>query len=466
MFQMIWIKGKAVSYICDEVQKFIETNTGHAFDILVLSIPPQHGKSMSITETLPSWFLGKNPYKRVIEASYSEDFAQLFGRRNLRKIEQYGKELFGIEKGKIANNTEFELSNGIGGMISRGILSGVTGRPADLMIIDDPVKNRQEADSKTYRDRIWAEWNDSFKSRLSFGAKVIIIQTRWHEDDFVGRIIKNEKHVAVINLKCEAEKNDILGRKKGDALCPEIGKGNEWLKDFKSTFTTKEGNRTWNALYQGEPTPDEGNIFKRQWFKYYKDLPTIPYLLISVDATFKDKEDNDFVAIQVWGKRDSDYYLIDRTKDHLNFTATLNMIRQLKNKYIKASAILIEDKANGSAIVQVLQKEFSGVIPINPEGGKVARANAVSPSIESGNVYLPENANWIYDYINELISFPNAEHDDEVDCTTQALNRLRTITAHEMTEEQKELYDFNKKKYREKVKTIAGNSATRSFINY
>lgn len=461
-----WIKGKAVSYICDKVQEFIEADTGHAFDILVLSIPPQHGKSMTITETLPSWYLGKFPIKRIIEASYSEDFAQLFGRRNLRKIEQFGKEIFGIEKGNIANNTEFELSNGIGGMISRGILSGVTGRPADLMIIDDPVKNRQEADSKTYRDRVWAEWNDSFKSRLSFGAKVIIIQTRWHEDDFAGRIIKNEKHVTVVNLKCEADNNDPLGRKPGEALCPEIGKGNEWLKDFKSTFTTKEGSRTWNALYQGSPTPDDGNIFKRKWFKYYEKLPTLPYMLISVDATFKDKEDNDFVSIQVWGKRNSDFYLIDRVKEHFGFTETLNVIRQLRNKYNKCSAVLIEDKANGSAIVEVLQREFSGIIPINPEGGKIARANAVSPSFESGNVYFPKNKQWLYDYETELVSFPNAEHDDDVDCTTQAVNRLRNITAIEMSEEQKELYEYEQKKYRQKVKIIAGNTATRSFINY
>ena len=417
-----WIKGKAVFYICDKVQEFIEKDTGHAFDILVLSIPPQHGKSMTITETLPSWYLGKFPTKRIIEASYSEDFAQLFGRRNLRKIEQFGKGLFNIEKGKIANNTEFELSNGIGGMISRGILSGVTGRPADLMIIDDPVKNRQEADSKTYRDRIWAEWNDSFKSRLSFGAKVIIIQTRWHEDDFAGRIIKNEKHVTVINLKCEADNNDPLGRKPGEALCPEIGKGNEWLKDFKSTFTTKEGNRTWNALYQGSPTPDDGNIFKRKWFQYYEKLPTLPYMLISVDATFKDKEDNDFVSIQVWGKKNVDFYLVDRVKEHLGFTETLNVIRQLRNKYDQCSAVLIEDKANGSAIIEVLQREFSGVVPINPEGGKIARANAVSPSFESGNVYLPKTAKWLYDYETELISFPNAEHDDDVDCTINKKN--------------------------------------------
>jgi len=461
-----WIKGKAVSYICEEVQKFIESDTGHAFDILVLSVPPQHGKSMTITETLPSWYLGKNPNNRVIEVSYSEDFSKLFGRRNLKKIKQFGECIFGIKLGSVANNTEFELDNGIGGMISRGILSGVTGRPANLIIIDDPVKNRQEADSKTYRDRIWAEWCDSLKSRLAYGAKVIIIQTRWHEDDFAGRVIKNEKHVTVINLKCEAGDNDVLGRKKGQALCPEIGKGDSWLKDFKSSYTTKEGKRTWNALYQGEPTPDEGNIFKRKWFNYYKELPNIPYKLISVDATFKDKEDNDYVAIQVWGKRNADYYLIERIKEHFDFPTTIEAIRQLKTKHIDASAILVEDKANGSAIIQTLQKEFSGVIPINPEGGKISRANAVSPSIESGNVFLPLGKEWVFDYLKELVSFPNAEHDDEVDCTTQALNRLRSITAKEMTEEQRKLDEFNKKKYRERVRTIAGNSATRSFIMY
>lgn len=189
-------------------------------------------------------------------------------------------------------------------------------------------------------------------------------------------------------------------------------------------------------------------------------------MLISVDATFKDKEDNDFVSIQVWGKKNAEFYLIDRVKEHLGFTETLNVIRQLRNKYKKSSAILIEDKANGSAIIQVLQREFSGVVPINPEGGKIARANAVSASIESGNVYLPEKADWLYDYINELVAFPNAEHDDDVDCTTQALNRLRSITALEMSEEQRERYEYEQKKYRNNVKTLAGNTATRSFINY
>jgi hypothetical protein len=287
--QGMWKRGKAVEYICNQIQAFIEETTDNAYDILVLSMPPQHGKSLTITETLPSYYLMKNPTHRVVEISYSEDFAQLFGRRNRQKIKEFGGVLFGTELADTPNsNTEFELSNNIGGMISRGVMSGVTGRPCNLMIIDDPIKNMQEADSPTYRERIKAEWNASFKTRFASGAKVILIQTRWHEDDLAGYIIKNEKNVRVVNLPCEAEDNDPLGREKGQALAPEIGKGDKWLQSFKEGFITTEGQRTWLALFQGKPTAQEGNLIKRTWWRYYKkeELPQMPVLALSIDATF------------------------------------------------------------------------------------------------------------------------------------------------------------------------------------
>lgn len=231
-----WKLARAVKFICNSVQKFIETDTGNAYDILIISTPPQHGKSMTITETLPSWFLGKNPFERVIEISYNEDFAQKFGRRNKEKVEQFGN-IFGIELSKTtSSSTEWELSNGVGGMKSRGVLSGVTGNPCKLMIIDDPVKNRQEADSETIRQRLKDEWRDSYKTRLAAGAKIIIIMTRWHVDDLAGYILETEDNVTYINLPCEAEENDILGRKIGEALAPEIGKDNKWLAQFKKAI--------------------------------------------------------------------------------------------------------------------------------------------------------------------------------------------------------------------------------------
>jgi len=427
-----WKHGKAVDYICDNIQEFIEHKSDKAYEIMVLSMPPQHGKSMTITETLPSWYLGKYPSNRVIEISYSEDFAQLFGRRNKQKIEQFGESLFDIKIAKTPNtNTEFEIDGTKGGMISRGVMSGVTGRPCNLMIIDDPIKNRLEADSETFRKRLVSEWLDSFKTRLAVGAKVIIIQTRWHEDDLAGYILKNEKHTRLINLPCEAEENDPLGRMVGQALAPEIGKGDLWLEEFKNGYVTTEGQRTWLALFQGRPTAQEGNLIKREWWKFYKkdELPYIPVLALSIDATFKDKDTSDYVAIQVWGKRENNYYLIDRLKARLDFIDTIVAINKMLEKHKNITYKYIEDKANGSAIISVLRTKIDGIIAVEPEGGKVARANAISYLIEAGNVYLPQDKEWVEEFIDEWSKFPNAEHDDEVDCGTQALNKMRMINA-------------------------------------
>lgn len=421
-----WIPSKFHRFLCDKVQDFIERPTERAYEVLLLSTPPQHGKSVTITETLPSWYLGKYPTNRVIEISYGEEFSTKFGRRNRQKIKDYGGELFGIALADAPNSAnEFELDNHRGGMISRGALQGVTGNGANLIIIDDPVKTREEAESETTRNKLWSEYNSSYKSRIAPGCKIIVIMTRWHEDDLAGRIIQNEINLEVINLPLEAEENDPLGRAIGDALCPEIGRDNNWLKDFKRGMQSEEGLRTWNSLFQGRPTSAEGNIIKREWWKYYDKLPDdIQEWIMSVDAAFKDGKRNDFVAIQVWGKRNTDMYLVDAVKEHLDFPATMNEIRRLRRIYSQCKTTLIEDKANGTAIITMLRKEMTGIIAINPIGGKVARVNAVTSAIESGNVHLPRNKNFTYDFVDECASFPNGKHDDQVDCMSQVLNRF------------------------------------------
>lgn len=420
----LWKPGRAISFVCEKVQEFVERKTDHPYEILVISLPPQHGKSMAITETLPSWVLGRHPLWRVIEISYSEDFAVRFGRRNMAKVEEFGN-LFNIKLADSPRNaTDFELDNHIGGMISRGITSGVTGQPCNLMIIDDPIKNQLEADSETYRERIHNEWISSFRTRLAPGAKVILIQTRWHEDDLAGRLIDQEPNIEVLNLPCEAEDNDPLGRAAGDALAPEIGKDNEWLKQFKAAYSGSQGTRAWNALFQGRPTSAEGNLFKHEWWKYYGEAPEMMETILSVDATFKDGKNNDYVAIQAWGKREANCYLLDAIKKHMDFPETVEAIRAMKAKWPKARLVLIEDKANGSAIIQVLRRDIPGIVAVNPEGGKVARANAVSGAIEAGNVWLPKYGAFTADFVEECAAFPTGAHDDQVDAMTQALNRL------------------------------------------
>ncbi|WP_256975106.1 phage terminase large subunit [Paenibacillus amylolyticus] len=404
-----------------------------------LSIPPRHGKSMTITETLPSYYLGHFPNDRIIEGSYNTTFASKFGKKNLQKMRRYGEELFGLQVSPTTkSSSDWDIDGTRGGMISRGILAGVTGEGADLMIIDDPIKNREEADSQVYRDKMWSEWIDSFSTRLHPGAICIFIMTRWHEDDLIGRLQNPEYGQPIpmnmINLPLEAEEGDLLGRDPGEPLWPERYSHNfiESRKKYPSSF---------NALYQGRPTSQEGNMLKRQWWKYYDVLPPVASKLISVDAAFKDSDDSDYVVIQVWGKNQANMYLIDQVRAKMNFMATVKSIMNMHTKHPDAAWKLIEDKANGSAIISTLHSQIGGIIPVNPEGGKVARVNAVSAFIESGNVFIPRQAEWIHDFVEEAASFPNGKHDDQVDAMSQALHRFIYFNGN-MPEEQRKSTPF------------------------
>lgn len=434
-----WRRTALSVFLAETLQRFLEADTGHAYDILIVQTPPQHGKSMTVTETLPSWYLGRNPDKRVIVAGYSEDFAERFCRRNLEKLRRWGRDLFGVELGKVQRAAEFELAGCRGRMIARGLLSGITGNPADLLIVDDPIKSRQEADSEVIRDRIWEEWQNSLKSRFAAGAKVIVIMTPWHEDDLSARILKSELHAQLLRLPVEAERHDPLGRKPGEPLCPELGKNAQWLRDFKRSYLDdpKGGARAWTALYQCAPRVECGNLIRRAWWKRYDPgrPPRFGTQVISVDAAFKGDERNDFVAITVWGKAGQDYYLLDCVNRHLDFPGTLQMVRAVSRNYPQARAVLIEDKANGSAVIQTLQKELF-CIPVNPRGGKVARVHAVSPMIEAGHVFVPERGPWVEDYLDQWTAFPTGRHDDMVDSSSQALSWLLNASGAVAEEEE------------------------------
>ena len=426
-----WRQTRFAEYIANAVQEFLEKDTGNAYDILLLETPPQHGKSMSVTEALPSWALGRHPHWRVILASYNDDSAERFARRNKEKIRDYGQNLFGISIGRIDRAKEFELnakSGEIPGrLISRGIKAGVTGNPANLLIIDDPIKNREEADSPVYRNKVWGEWLNSFKARLAAGAKIVVIMTPWHEDDMAARLLEAEKNITLVRLPVEAEAADPLGRAPGDALCPELGKDNKWLAQFKGSYLGDPlgGARAWTALYQCSPRVEGGNLVKRYWWRYYesKDVPAFATSVISVDAAFKGGEENDFVAIEVWGKIGNDYYLRYCLNRHMDFPQTLAAIRTVRSLYPEAMSVLVEDKANGSAIIQTLQKEMF-CIPVTPMGGKESRVNAVSPAIESGHVYLPQGEEWVDAFVDQFTAFPAGKNDDMVDSATQALQYL------------------------------------------
>lgn len=406
--------------ICEALQPIVEGEQKH----ILLELPPRHGKSMTVTETFPSYFIGRNPGKRVIVSAYSDNLARKFGRLNRNKFAEFSHELFGLDlsmENSASNN--WSVGGYRGGMIATGIGGSITGEGADLMIIDDPIKNAEEANSQTIRDKIWSEWESTLSTRLHKGASVVVIMTRWHEDDLIGRLIDRSPHNwQRIRLPAIAEDpNDLLNREEGEPLCPQLGFDKQWAADKK----VEVGSLVWSALFQQRPSPAEGNVFNRNWWKFYDREPSrFQEIIQSWDCTFKDSKGSDYVVGQVWGRIGADKYLIDQVRAKMDFPGTVQAIRTLTRKHPRAKAKLIEDKANGPAVISTLKREISGLIAVNPEGGKVVRAQAVTPDVEAGNVYLPKNAQWVHDFIEECASFPNSANDDQVDAMTQALNRL------------------------------------------
>lgn len=408
--------------LCDAVHRICEGKLKK----LMVFMPPRHGKSQTITETLPSYLNGKFPNKKVMTISYGDSLAKEFGRKNRQKVKEYGKEIFNVELDPANKSmSDYTIKDMLGGSYFSSILGGVTGRGAHYLIIDDPIKTRQEAESETYRNRVWEEYQSSLSTRLMPNGVTIVILTRWHHDDLAGRILASEPDEwEVISLPAIAEENDLLGREEGEPLWSEFGYDNEWAAKKK----VEVGSKVWYSLYQQRPTPDSGDVFKREWIQFYKTLPQLDEQLISVDASFKDKKTSDFCVIQAWGKKGANKYLIDQVRDRMNFPQTVAAIRTFSAKHPKAHTKLVEDKANGTAIIDYLKKEISGMIPIEPMGGKTVRADAISPQWEAGNVFLPHPSicPWINDFIEELIQFPAGKHDDMVDAMSQALTRWQT----------------------------------------
>lgn len=402
-------------YLCTKLEAVLRGEIKR----LIISMPPRHGKSQTVSETFPSYYISKYPDRKVILTSRDDTLASRFGLSNRRKIEEFGQALFGIELRRGSSSaTNWAISGHSGYVLSAPIMGGIVGSGANLLIVDDPVKNRQEAESTLMREKLWQEWQDTLLTRLEGDAAVIVIMTRWHEDDLAGRLIaQGGWEVVCLPAECESD-NDPLGRAVGDSLCSELGKGKLWIEATKREV----GSRTWNALYQCRPSPTEGGIIKRNWIKRYDRLPErIDDWTQSWDLSFKDSAQSDFVAGGVWARSGADHYLAAIIKERLAFTATLAKIERITAAYPQAVAKLIEDKANGPAVMSALRQKIHGIIPITPHDSKQGRAQAVSPLFEAGNVYVPLGAAGD-EYIEELVAFPNGAHDDQVDQTTQYLN--------------------------------------------
>lgn len=440
---------ESVPTVCIEVD-----SPDHTF-LAGRTMLPTHN-STRISQIFPVWALTQDPDRPIIVASYGEQLAERNGETIRNLIDWHD---LGIQVGTGSSaKKRWRLDGRKGGVLSAGIGSGMTGWASGLTIIDDPIKDWQEANSDTYRERVWNWWTSVAQTRLAPGAPVVVVLTRWHEDDLAGRLLAAEDghRWRVINIPAQADhdpnkgESDPLGREPGQylvsaRLIEDRATGTKRpmteteTADYWQKIRVGVGSQAWSALYQGRPSPGEGDMLKREWWREY----TVPLwlerpdgsrvttgqgdeLMISVDAAFKATTSSDYVAMGVWLRRDADAYLLDLINERMDFPTTCARLRELAARWPQATLKLVEDKANGPAIIASLARIVPGIVPEEPQGSKEARASAVAPLIEAGNVWLPspELAPWVADFIEQCAAFPNGRHDDMVDQMTQALNRL------------------------------------------
>jgi predicted phage terminase large subunit-like protein len=304
----------------------------------------------------------------------------------------------------------------------------ITGRGGHLLVVDDPIKNSAEARSETVR-RTNYEWHrEVVRTRLQSGGAIAQISTRWHEDDLVGRIKRqaqsNPWHE--LCLPAIAERDESFHR-AGDALWPERYPLSELEK-----IRNEIGSAAFMSLYQQRPAAAEGVIFRREWWRTYRDQSSCSRIVQSWDTGFKSGCDNDFSVCTTWGVNSAGYFLLSLWRGKVEFPELKRRVAWLAAEW-KPNVILIEDRASGQSLVQELKNASRyPILPIKVDSDKETRAHAVTPLIEAGKVFLPESAPWLATFIDELAVFPNGTNDDIVDSVTQALNYLRKLPNNEV----------------------------------
>ncbi len=424
-------------------------------DRAIICVPPQEGKTTRCSKVFPVAVMADDPTSRNGVASYGMNLARGVGRfvrDAFRNHEFYDRDGNRISvRSDVAVQTEWETTQG-GGFISVGIGSGFAGKPiSKLLVIDDPIKDQKEADSFAHRQGVWEWFTTVAAARLGPGARIVLVTTRWHDDDLAGRLMRGDlgPHAPkwrVLNIPAQANhkphegQTDVLGRKPGEFMQSALGRTTAQWELRKAEF----GSRAWEALAQGNPTAPEGTVFKREWFsnpdRMYRIPPwtvdadgayrvpdTNPVVTQSWDMAFKGAITSDLVVGQVWLKRGPRIILLAQVRGHWTFTETIAQVQALVGKWPQTGAILVEDKANGTAVIDTLKSKIPGLIPVNPTMSKTGRAQSVTPYFEAGNVDFPHPsiAPWVGDWVEEMCAFGGgAANDDQVDATTQALRRL------------------------------------------
>lgn len=428
-----WAPEAWQTLICRRLQRLL----GETGQRLLIHGPPQFGKSWLISQRLPGWALGVKPTWRIRLACYNVTHATRFTalNRDILQSDLYGQVFPDPAVRLPAQCAREEWSTAArsaqqdaqASMMALGIGSGFVGQGADLLIIDDPYKNRMEAFSPTIRENVWGWWQQVVLPRLNPQANVVVMFHRWHEDDLAGRLAASGTWEQMrFPALADGGPDDPTGRPVGASLSSRYPEA--YLESLRDQLGS-----AFQSLYQGTPVADGGNMLKRVWWQYYETMPAeYDEVIQSWDMTFKESDGSDYVCGQVWGRDGARYYLLDLVNERADAVGAIRLVEMMTARWPMATLKLVEDAANGPAVVAMLRRKVPGLLLVQPEGGKLARVNAVQPVIEAGNVFLPtpEAAPWVTPFIEQCAAFPAGAHDDMVDAMSQALLRFIVNTCN------------------------------------
>lgn len=446
-----------LTYLSAELSKAVAAVEAGESRKIIVQMPPRSGKTTLATMSLAAWSLSKHPDWEIMLTSYSSSLATSWTKqiKNWAMDGKLGQHIsIPYDYRKAA---DWATSEG-GTVLAASTGEGITGRGARVLVIDDPFKDFVMAHSKVERERVWNWWLSTSQTRLHPASLTIVIMTRWHEADLVGKLLDpslpgNPDDWQVISLPALAEAGDILGREVGEPLLsPLIEETTEQALSRWQETRENVGSYVWSALYQQRPAPASGSIFDTDNWRFWTTNPEevspdgrtilLPENLESGawvdswDFTFKKSETSDFVVGQRWVRLGPNRFLIAQQRDRWNFLESLEAMKRWAGDDPALSPFgrlvhkrLVEEAANGAAIISTLEQELSGIKPVLSRISKESRARAITPEVESGHVYLPSPTmpgfGWVRELLSELREFPNGSNDDQVDALSQALMDLR-----------------------------------------
>ena len=434
--------GRHIQVLCHKLQQVVDGKCNR----LMVFLPPRSSKSVICSKLFPAWYIGRNPSHEIMSVSHSDQLASDFGRsvRDIVNSEDYSKIFNGIRLRSDVKAAGKWKTNKNGSYYAAGVRSQIAGRGAHIALLDD-VMSEEDAISENGR-RYIKEWYPSgLRTRVMPNGAIIIINTRYHFDDICGWLLKQEQELEMDNkwdviripAWLDEESAELLDLPIGSSYFPEW-KPDSVLRIDEQEIKASNGSRYWNALYMQDPQPDEGGIIKKKWFKTweYEDPPACDFILQTYDTAFSTKSTADNSVIQTWGiftSMDEDVngyeqptgnlILLSNVYGRYEYPELRRLAQEMYAEY-KPDVCVVEKKASGQSLIQDMRRSRIPILEYMPDRDKVSRVYAASPYLEAGKVWLPDTE-WADALFMESIQFPNAAHDDMVDCMTMAIIYMR-----------------------------------------